>query len=218
MTKIPEGFENHNLMEHLALSHMASTCVRTPLNSIIGFSRVLLKGLDGPINAQQRTDLEAIQNSAVHLLEHMDVFLYAVPFIFGKEHLYVADIDLRQIISRLISQIQQKTQFRIEQDIPTSLPSIKADGTKIYQALYNIVGLVQQIHPTSEGKLGLTVGYTEECATVTVSAEQGKLLQTDVNLELFIAQSIAKAHGGKLQIENDSNNDWMIVFVFPIRS
>src|SRR5690606_6455814 len=42
--------------------------LRTPLNSIIGFSRVILKGIDGPINEQQEQDLSAIYNSGQLLL------------------------------------------------------------------------------------------------------------------------------------------------------
>jgi len=37
--------------------------LRTPLNSIIGFSRVILKGIDGPITPQQEEDLKAIYNA-----------------------------------------------------------------------------------------------------------------------------------------------------------
>ena len=42
--------------------------LRTPLNSIIGFSRVILKGIDGPVTDQQTQDLTAIYNSGQHLL------------------------------------------------------------------------------------------------------------------------------------------------------
>ncbi|MFN2200943.1 MAG: GAF domain-containing protein, partial [Caldilineaceae bacterium] len=37
--------------------------LRTPLNSIIGFSRVILKGIDGPLTDMQKTDLTAIYDS-----------------------------------------------------------------------------------------------------------------------------------------------------------
>ncbi|MGF2076169.1 sensor histidine kinase, partial [Enterococcus casseliflavus] len=42
--------------------------LRTPLNSIIGFSRVILKGIDGPVTDMQHQDLTAIYNSGQHLL------------------------------------------------------------------------------------------------------------------------------------------------------
>jgi len=42
--------------------------LRTPLNSIIGFSRVIIKGIDGPVTDLQEQDLSAIYNSGQHLL------------------------------------------------------------------------------------------------------------------------------------------------------
>nr|MBP7691995.1 GAF domain-containing protein [Anaerolineales bacterium] len=42
--------------------------LRTPLNSIIGFSRVILKGIDGEVNEIQRQDLSSIHSSGQHLL------------------------------------------------------------------------------------------------------------------------------------------------------
>lgn len=42
--------------------------LRTPLNSIIGFSRVILKGIDGPVTDLMQQDLTAIYNSGQHLL------------------------------------------------------------------------------------------------------------------------------------------------------
>jgi len=42
--------------------------LRTPLNSNHGFSRVIIKGIDGPITELQQQDLTAIYNSGQHLL------------------------------------------------------------------------------------------------------------------------------------------------------
>ena len=42
--------------------------LRTPLNSIIGFSRVMLKGIDGPLTELQETDLTSIYNNGQNLL------------------------------------------------------------------------------------------------------------------------------------------------------
>ncbi|MCZ7545272.1 MAG: hypothetical protein M5R40_17900 [Anaerolineae bacterium] len=41
---------------------------RTPLNSIIGFSRVILKGIDGPINDVQAEDLTSVHDGGQQLL------------------------------------------------------------------------------------------------------------------------------------------------------
>ncbi len=42
--------------------------LRGPLNAIIGFAGTLLMGLPGPLNTDQTEQLQAIENSATHLL------------------------------------------------------------------------------------------------------------------------------------------------------
>ncbi len=46
--------------------------LKTPLNSITGFSKVILNGIDGQINDLQREDLTTIFESSQHLLEMID--------------------------------------------------------------------------------------------------------------------------------------------------
>src|SRR5262249_11024561 len=42
--------------------------LRTPLNSIIGFTGIILQGLAGPLNPEQRKQLDMVRTSARHLL------------------------------------------------------------------------------------------------------------------------------------------------------
>ena len=42
--------------------------MRTPLNSIIGFTGIVLQGLAGPLNAEQAKQLGMVRDSARHLL------------------------------------------------------------------------------------------------------------------------------------------------------
>ena len=37
--------------------------LRSPLNAVIGFSRIMLKGIDGPLSEMQAADLEAINTN-----------------------------------------------------------------------------------------------------------------------------------------------------------
>ncbi|MEI9953487.1 MAG: histidine kinase dimerization/phospho-acceptor domain-containing protein [Pseudomonadota bacterium] len=43
--------------------------LRTPLNSILGFTGIVLKGMAGPLNAEQQKQLGMVQGSARHLLD-----------------------------------------------------------------------------------------------------------------------------------------------------
>jgi len=58
-------------LDHLKSAFLANMSheLRTPLNSIIGFTDVILEGLDGPTTAQMETDLGVVQKNGRHLLE-----------------------------------------------------------------------------------------------------------------------------------------------------
>ena len=80
--------------------------LRTPLNSIIGFSRVLLKGIDGPVGERQREDLEAIHYSGQHLLGLITELLDLSKIEAGKMDLAQKPVDLEEIIRGVMSTAQ----------------------------------------------------------------------------------------------------------------
>jgi len=61
--------------------------LRTPLNSIIGFSDLLRSGMSGPVNDQQRKQLEMINHSGTHLLRLVNELLDLSRIESGKVEL-----------------------------------------------------------------------------------------------------------------------------------
>jgi GAF domain-containing protein len=117
--------------------------LRTPLNSIIGFSRVILKGIDGPLTDMQCTDLQAIYDSGQYLLGLINDILDISKIQAGKMELSFKDTDLREIIegvmSTAISLVKDKP-IELQQSVPQDLPTVHADARRIRQALLNLVG------------------------------------------------------------------------------
>src|SRR6185503_10331424 len=66
--------------------------LRTPLNSIIGFSRVILKGIDGPVTDMQQQDLSAIYSSGQHLLGLINDVLDLARIEAGKMELNFEEV------------------------------------------------------------------------------------------------------------------------------
>ncbi len=77
--------------------------LRTPLNSIIGFSRVILKGIDGPITDIQQQDLTAIYNSGQHLLGLINDILDLARIEAGKMELNFEEVHIGEMVTSVLS-------------------------------------------------------------------------------------------------------------------
>jgi signal transduction histidine kinase/transcriptional regulator with GAF, ATPase, and Fis domain/ActR/RegA family two-component response regulator len=116
--------------------------LRTPLNSIIGFSRVLLKGIDGPVNEVQSQDLASINNAGHHLLSLINSILDMAKIEAGKMELVFDEVDLHEVIDTTLSTttalIKEKP-IRLEKDVARNLPSVRGDSLRLRQVMLNLL-------------------------------------------------------------------------------
>jgi signal transduction histidine kinase/CheY-like chemotaxis protein len=199
--------------------------LRTPLNSVIGFSRVILKGIDGPINKVQEQDITSIYNSGMNLLNMINEILDLSKIEAGKMELQLEDVSISEVIAKAISTatglIKDKP-IELIQKIPNDLPSVKADEIKLGQIVLNL--LSNAIKFTERGSITIEVEISKDEnlnpeLRVLVSdsgvgialADQSKLFQRfsqvddsptrktgGTGLGLSISRSLIELHGGKI--------------------
>ena len=136
--------------------------LRTPLNSIIGFSRVILKGIDGPVTENQEQDLSAIYNAGQHLLGLINDILDLSKIEAGKMELTFSEVDLPEIIHGVMSTavgLVKDKPIELVLDLPDDLPSIQADNIRLRQILLNLVSNATKF--TEEGHIGISVRLIE---------------------------------------------------------
>jgi len=136
--------------------------LRTPLNSIIGFSRVILKGIDGPITENQEQDLSAIYNAGQHLLGLINDILDLSKIEAGKMELTFSDVDLPEIVRGVMSTavgLVKGKPIELVIDLPDDLPGIQADNIRLRQILLNLVSNATKF--TDEGHIGISARSLE---------------------------------------------------------
>jgi len=74
---------------------------RTPLNAVLGFSDVLLSGIDGEVNDSQREDLEIIRASGIRLRILLDSALDLSQLASGELRLDSERADVRELVARV---------------------------------------------------------------------------------------------------------------------
>lgn len=142
--------EQRRTAEHLAqmdqlksqfLANMSHE-LRTPLNSIIGFSRLMLKGLEGPLTDNQRQELNIIYDSGQHLLALINDILDISKINADKMRLHCEEVDLHDLVENLLESttpLLRGKEVELYDDLPSSLPPVHADRRRLRQILLNLL-------------------------------------------------------------------------------
>ncbi|NPV75935.1 MAG: GAF domain-containing protein [Anaerolineae bacterium] len=199
--------------------------LRTPLNSIIGFSRVILKGIDGPVNELQQQDLTAIYNSGQHLLVLINDILDLSKIEAGKMELAFTEIHVSDLINSVMSTaigLVKDKPIEMNYIISPDLPTVQADATRVRQVLLNFISnaakFTEQGTITVEAKTAVSPeGKPEVMITVTDTGsgiapeDEAKLFQPfsqvddsptrktgGTGLGLSISRSLIELHHGRI--------------------
>lgn len=218
--------------------------LRTPLNSIIGFSRVILKGIDGPVNDQQQQDLTAIYNSGQHLLGLINDVLDLSRIEAGKMDLAFEDninlVDIiKGVMSTTIGLVKDKP-IKLHQVIDPDLPTVRADPMKIRQVLLNLLSNAAKFTEsgsiTVEARQQTGAEANEEVLIRVIDTgpgispeDQVKLFQPfsqvdgsltrktgGSGLGLSISHHLIRLHGGKIGLESQIGKGTTFFFTLPV--
>jgi len=132
--------------------------LRTPLNAIIGYSEMLQEDA-ADLGAEQFTeDLGRINAAGKHLLELINAVLDLSKIEAGKMELYLETFDVAGLIRDIAAVIQPlagKNANRLEVRCPPETGTMRADLTKVRQALFNLLSNACKF--TDRGTVGLAV-------------------------------------------------------------
>jgi signal transduction histidine kinase len=133
--------------------------LRTPLNSILGFSDVILDGLDGPLTPNMSSDLLLIQKNGQHLLHLINDVLDMAKITAGKMNLNPEPVRVHEILDEVTSitstfASEKNLSLYIEPDSDQNV-EIVADRTRLRQVMINLVN--NAIKFTEKGHIAIRV-------------------------------------------------------------
>ena len=141
---------------------------RTPLNSIIGFTGIILQGLAGPLNEEQTKQLSMVRGSARHLLELINDVLDISKIEAGQLEVHPQPFDLKESIERVVASVRplaEKKGLTLSMTMAGVPGSMESDRRRLEQILLNLLN--NAIKFTETGSVSLNI------APAPVIAEDG---------------------------------------------
>jgi signal transduction histidine kinase/PAS domain-containing protein len=128
--------------------------LRTPLSAIGGYVRILDMELHGPVTEQQRTALERIRRSEVHLAEIISQVLEFAKLESGTVSYDLRPVKLGEVVADIVPRVEPQRaakrlglQVRMPPQAMTREARVLADGEKLQQVLLNLLSNAVKFTP-----------------------------------------------------------------------
>src|SRR6185436_20877305 len=217
--------------------------LRTPLNSIIGFSRVILKGIDGPVSEMQQQDLTAIYNSGQHLLGLINDILDLARIEAGKMELNFEEVHLAEMATSVMSTAKglvKEKPIQLLQRIPTNMPPVRGDTMRVREVLLNLISNASKfteqgsitvetsIQRSLTGKMEALINVVDTGPGIS-DEDQKKLFQAfsqvdgsatrksgGSGLGLSICANLVQLQGGRIGVHSEVDKGSTFYFTIPL--
>lgn len=164
IAELDEQLSSHReeslISQHLAGRFLANASheLRTPLTAVLGFSELLQEGTYGDLNAEQKTAVDHIENSAQNLLEIVNNLLDLLHIRSGKLVPQYRPVNPLTTLTRLyeiLTPLARRKDVEFRLDLPEYLGEIEADDNILRHIVYHLLASALRATPTG-GKVTLT--------------------------------------------------------------
>ena len=176
---------------------------RTPLNAILGYTSMLLKGVLGPLDGEQAEGLARVDSNARHLLGIINDILDISRIEAGRMPLRLSEFRLPELVGEVLAEVEPivaQSSVHIEASVDRRLPPVQSDRQKAKQIILNL--LINAVKFTQRGTVTLSVRYDPRAREVAVAvADTGIGIAPEDQARIFedfqqADSSLTRPHGG----------------------
>ncbi len=215
--------------------------LRTPMNSIIGFTEMLLDGIYGELTERQLSRLDRIRDNAYHLLTLIDDLLDLSNIDAGRMSLHLELVGIGDAILTAMQTLEPDANakgLKLAYQFDDDLPRIEADPQRLHQIIVNLLSNAIKFTPT--GGVTITCRKIDQRGDVyiqTAVADTGigisegnrelifdEFRQVDgsstrayggTGMGLALTKKLVEMMGGTIWVESELNQGSTFTFLLP---
>ena len=211
-----KGWDGHIEMDEFISE--AAHDLKSPLNAIIGFTKVVLKGIDGPVNETQVADLTTAFNSSQRMLSLVNSLIDMARLNNGDITIEMNTSDFGQLMAEACA--RWKTQNPTKElltEIHITAPGAKIDSARMRQVVLGLLTYAGN-HVADSGKITLRAQDDDKNINVEIQSVGEKprdKFEMDLSMLSFICRGLIERHGGRLELGEDSGAGIALHFSLP---
>ena len=174
---------------------------RTPMNAIIGFTRLVIRKTESQIPPLQHANLQKVLLSAEHLLSLINGLLDLSKIEAGRMEVFPVVFDLRELVQAAATTIEpmlKADRVTLLTDVAPDIPPLLTDRDKLRQILMNLLGNAAKF--TDEGTITVRASRVGAAVRIAV-ADTGIGMPAEALHYVFeefrqVDMSSTRRHGG----------------------
>jgi signal transduction histidine kinase/CheY-like chemotaxis protein len=219
------SLQQANEMKTRFLSNMSHE-FRTPLNSVISLSRILLDRMDGELTAEQEKQISFIRRAAEGLTELVNDLLDLAKVEAGKTEVHSSEFEVSALFGTLRGMLrpllEHNSSVSLVFEEPVGVPSLYTDEGKVAQILRNFISNALKF--TERGEVRVSAALTNQTVTLSVAdtgigiapADQERIFEDFVQVDsplqrkmqgtglgLPLSRKLAELLGGKVSVSSE---------------
>ncbi len=211
--------------------------LRTPLNTISGFSEILGDQFFGKLNPRQMEYVEGILESSGYLLALINDILDLATIEAGRMQLESEPFEVDEMIRSVLRMVEDRvleSRLSLRTEVPKGIGTLKGDERRIRQVIFNLLSNAIRFTPAGGT---ITVGALRRGDDVSVwladtgrgiaKDEQEKVFakfhrsadatanQPGTGLGLALVKSFVELHGGRVELTSELRKGTRVTCTFP---